>query len=70
MDNTQGAELKREALMKVLTGDEIGVAMTTALLQTGLIRNRAKKVGMSYWLTGSVTEYELTEKGLERLNGI
>ena len=71
MDNSQGAELKREALMKVLIGDEIGTTMLTTLLQFGLIRKRSIKAkGMDAWILGPTSNYELTQKGLDRLNGI
>jgi predicted transcriptional regulator len=61
MDNSEGAILKRETLLKVMVGDEVGETMLTTLLQFGLIR-----------LKKNVTEegYELTPKGLDRLNGI
>ena len=51
----------KENLLKIIIGDEVGSAMLTALLQFGLIQHKP-----------SVTEhgYELTPKGMDRLNGI
>lgn len=73
MDNSQGSGIAREVLMKVLIGDEVGSAMKTALLQFGMIRKRKdvkKRVGIDAWVEEPISDYELTEKGLERLNGI
>ena len=73
MDNSQGSGIAREVLMKVLIGDEVGYAMKTTLLQFGMIRKRKdikKRVGIDAWVEEPISDYELTEKGLERLNGI
>lgn len=73
MDNSQGSGIAREVLMKVLIGDEVGYAMKTTLLQFGMIRKRKdvkKRVGVDAWMEEPMSDYELTEKGLERLNGI
>lgn len=73
MDNSQGSGIAREVLMKVLIGDEVGYAMKTTLLQFGMIRKRKdikKRVGIDAWVEEPISDYELTEKGLERLNGL
>ena len=61
MDNPKSSDLVRETLLKVMIGDKVGAAMTTSLQHFGLIRHKK-----------NVTEegYELTSKGLDRLNGI
>jgi RIO-like serine/threonine protein kinase len=61
MDNSKSSDLMKENLLKIIIGDEVGSAMLTTLLQFGLIQHKP-----------SVTEhgYELTPKGLDRLNGI
>lgn len=73
MDNSQGAELKREVLLKVLINDEsISRGLLSSLQQLGLIRRRAdapKRVGIDAWRGDSVTDFELTAKGLARLQG-
>lgn len=77
MDNRKGTEMsgedKREALLKVLTGDEVGVAVLTALIQLGLIKTKdgiKDRIGLEAWYPQPTTQYELTKKGLERLNGL
>lgn len=73
MDNSQSSELTREMLLKVLTGDnEIGYAVMHALRQQGLIRlrdNAPKRVGIDALRDDPVTDFELTAKGLARLQG-
>ena len=72
MDNSQSSELTKEVLLKVLTGDEVGYAVMHALRQQGLIRlrdNAPKRVGIDAWRDDPVTDFELTAKGLARLQG-
>ena len=72
MDNSESSELKREMLLKVLIGEEIGDSVKLTLQQLGLIKSRAdapKRKGIQSWLTAPVTDYELTAKGLRRLQG-
>jgi hypothetical protein len=73
MDNPKNAEIVRETLMKVLIGDSnIQGATIHALCNLGLIKKRAegkKKVGIDAWLASPVTHFELTAKGLSRLQG-
>lgn len=73
MDNNQGAEDVREFLLKVLTGDnELGYSVKHALRNLGLIRKRAdapNRVGMDAWYQDHISDYELTAKGLARLQG-
>jgi hypothetical protein len=72
MDNAQSAEL-REVLLKVLTGDDdIGYSVKHSLRNLGLIRRRAdapNRVGMDAWFQDHITDYELTPKGLRRIQG-
>lgn len=73
MDNSQSSGIAREVLMMVLIGDEVGYTMKTTLLQFGMIRKRKdvkKRVGIDAWVEEPISDYELTEKGLERLNGL
>jgi hypothetical protein len=72
MDNSESAELKREFLLKVLTGEDMSDTVLHALVNLGLIRKRAdakKRVGVEAWLEDPVTDFELTAKGLRRLQG-
>jgi hypothetical protein len=72
MDNSESSELKREVLLKVLTGDDVRGAVLHALCNLGLIRKRAdapKRKGMDSWYANPTTDYELTAKGLRRLQG-
>jgi predicted transcriptional regulator len=73
MDNSQGAELKREVLLKVFIGDEsISRGLLSSLQQLGLIRRREnapKRGGRDAWHYDLVTDFELTAKGLARLHG-
>ena len=73
MDNSESSELKREVLLKVLIGDEsISRGLLSTLQQLGLIRKRAdspKRNGRDAWLKDLVTDFELTPKGLARLQG-
>ena len=70
MDNSESAELKREVLLKVLIGEEISQSVMHALYDLGLIRRRAdapKRIGS--WFDYPITDFELTAKGLARLQG-
>jgi hypothetical protein len=73
MDNSQGAELKREVLLKVFIGDEsISSGLLSTLQQLGLVRKRAdapKRVNLDQRIVNRVTDFELTAKGLARLHG-
>ena len=73
MDNLQSTELTKELLLKVLTGDrDISATMLHTLAHLGLIKKRAEgknKVGIDAWLASPVTHFELTAKGLRRLQG-
>jgi len=71
MDNAQSAEV-RETLLKVLTGDDVGRTVLHTLQQLGLIRRREsapKRVNLDWWYTDPSTNYELTPKGLRRIQG-
>ena len=72
MDNSESSELKREFLLKVLTGEDMSQTVLHALCNLGLIRKRAdakKRVGVEAWLEDPVTDFELTAKGLRRIKG-
>ena len=72
MDNSESSELKREVLLKVLTGDEVSRTVLHTLCNLGLIRRRGsvkKKVDTKAWYGLPVTDFELTAKGLRRLQG-
>jgi hypothetical protein len=72
MDNSQSAESVREVLLKVLIGEDMSDTVLHALVNLGLIRKRAdakKRVGIEAWLEDPVTDFELTAKGLSRLQG-
>lgn len=72
MDNSESSELKREFLLKVLTGEDMSQTVLHALCNLGLVRKRAdakKRVGVEAWLEDPTTDYELTAKGLRRLQG-
>jgi uncharacterized protein YjhX (UPF0386 family) len=72
MDNPKSAEIVKEALFKVLTGEDMSQNILHALRQHGLIKKRAdakKRVGVEAWLEDPTTDFELTAKGLSRLQG-
>ena len=73
MDNPKSAEDVKEVLLKVLTGDdEIGYSVKHTLRNLGLICKRAdapNRVGMDAWYQDHISDYELTAKGLARLQG-
>ena len=71
MDNSTGAEV-REVLLKVLTGDDVSGTVLHALHGLGLIHKRAnvkKKINKDVWYSNPSSNYELTAKGLSRLQG-
>ena len=59
MDNRKSSDIAVEALLKIMVGDEVGATMTITLHQFGLIKRIA-----------GINKYELTQKGLDRLNGV
>ena len=72
MDNSQSAAYVRETLFKVLTGEDMSDTVLHALVNLGLIKKRAdakKRVGVEAWLEDPVTDFELTAKGLRRIQG-
>lgn len=52
-------DLTKEVLLMVMVGDEVGESVKTALRQFKLIKRKQDE-----------EKYELTQKGLDRLNGI
>lgn len=73
MDNMESAAYVRETLLKVLIGDEgLTDGVLISLQHLGLIKKRAdapKRVGIDAWLDDPVTDFELTAKGLRRIQG-